>query len=167
MQFGLLSCQPVSVSDVIGNHQVDSQLLAVHGVVYYGEHSAHREVLILPHPGPFDGYVPPVPPSIDRQACLLIEHDYDELYQKFGTFAQCGGSLWNFDAILVGQVRFCPETANPARLSHLQIVVAQSRSDIGHGRYSHLVAVATFRQACLPAPSTNDRVTELVEFYPD
>ena len=72
MHWGRLELFPVSVTEVLENGDLDGQLVAVHGRLYYGEGCKNDEFLVLPKDGLFDGDRPPMPESLDRCKSLFV-----------------------------------------------------------------------------------------------
>ena len=149
MQFGCLKCDPITVPQAISSPELDNQYVAVPGIIYYGEGCEEGEYLLLPKEGPFDGVGPiPMPESLDRAKCLLIEEP--NLDDRLGGSSVCGAFLFKEDSILVGRIRRHPGSDHPVRIGDLWLVVMQGWADEGLGWTSHNLRVITFPQDRLP-----------------
>lgn len=149
MQFGCLRCDPISVTQAIASPDLDNQHVAVHGIIYYGEGCGEGEYLLLSKEGPFDGVGPiPMPESLDRRKCLLIEET--DLYNRLGGSSVCGAFLFKDDAIIVGQISRHPGTDHPFRIGNLWLIVMQRWSDEGLGWVHRSLRVIMFPHDRLP-----------------
>src|SRR4051794_39726682 len=118
MTFGRLVCNPLSVREVINDPALDSKHVAVHGLLYKGQGCEDWEWLLLPKEGPFNGVEPiPMPASLNRSQCLLIERPED--FSKLGSSGAAGLWYWKHDCIIVGQIRHRPGTDHPFRIGDL------------------------------------------------
>lgn len=144
MQFGLLSCLPLSVEEAIDFSDLDNQLVGVHGVLYYGEGCEENEFVLLSKNGPFDGNDPLTAiHTVDRNKCLLI--DEPNLEARLGKSGACGLFRWKHDAIVVGQIRRVPGSKHPVRIHKLLLIVLQSWDDFGGvGRPYHSLRLVAF-----------------------
>lgn len=143
MQFGCIKCDPMSVPEVIAAPELNNQHVAVHGIIYYGEGCEKDEYLLLPKEGPFDGVGPiPVPESLDRSKCLLIEEP--NLYDKLGGSSVAGAFRFKDDAVLIGAIRRQPGSGHPVRIGDLWLIVMQRWTDEGLGWTNHSFRVITF-----------------------
>lgn len=170
MSFGQLVCEPLSVGEVIADPNLDSKLAAVHGLFYLGEGCRSSEYLLLSKDGPFDGVGPiPMPESLDRSACMLIEQP--GLSDKLGSSGTSGAYFWKHDCVLVGRIRHCPGTDHPFRIGDLWAMLLQDwlSSDWGVGRQKglpyHLLRLVLFSPS-YPGDSPGKSPTSTNEVNP-
>lgn len=151
MTFGRLVCDPLSVQEVIGDPDLDNQHVAVHGLLYKGHGCQDWEWLLLPKGGPFDGVEPiPMPASLNRSECLLIERPDD--FSKLGKSGAAGLWYWKHDCIVVGQIRHRPGTEHPFRIGDLWMMFLQMWDNEGmeKGPPFHQVRLVLFSPPNLP-----------------
>jgi len=145
MTFARLVCQPLSVREGIDDPHLDGKHIAVHGLFYLGQGCGEDEFLLLQKDGPFDGVGPiPMPESLDRAECLLIEQP--DIWSNIGKSGAAGLYYWKHDCILVGQIRHRPGTDHPFRIGDLWVMLLQDWEDFGKGPPHHQLRLALFSQ---------------------
>ena len=143
MKLGYLRCEPISVRCVIAERKLDGLCVAVHGILYLGAGCHEGEYLLLPKDGPFDGVGQiPMPESIDRTECLLIEQP--NIDRKLGPSGAVGEYYWKHDCIMVGTIRYQPGTDHPTRIGALSAIILQDWQDMGKGDAYHELRVLIF-----------------------
>jgi hypothetical protein len=172
VNFGRLVCEPLSVREVIDNPELDNQHVAVHGVFYKGQGCLPDESFLLPKDGPFDGVEPmPMPKSIIRSACLLIE--WPDYPGDLGKSGAAGLWYWKHNCIIVGQIRHRPGTEHPFRIGDLWIMLLQTwdNEGMGQGPPFHQLRMVLFSPPNPPelpwsGPAPKQRGDTVIRLYP-
>jgi hypothetical protein len=142
----------MSVSEVIARQDLQSQIVAVHGILFLGEGCSDNEFLLLPKSGPFDGVGPiPMPKSLDRTKSLLIEEV--QLDQQLGGSSVAGAYSYKLDALVIGEFSRHEGTDHPYRLGSLLLLLVQDYTDYtpyGQNWINRRLKVITFSGNRMP-----------------
>jgi hypothetical protein len=100
MKDGILNGQVLSVPEVIEDIGLYGQLVAVHGVFYYG--NAVPGFVLIPKEGEFDGHILARVTNLDLKHLIAInEPNLQRKLADLPTF--CGEFNWQYDAIVIGK----------------------------------------------------------------
>lgn len=168
MHFGAISGQPLSVAEAISRAEIIGELVAVHGVLYYGI-SFDEGFVCLPKVGPFDGTGhdftkgPPDPSEV-----LLVDEPllYERLKAANFEFG-VGGAAVNNDAVIFGMIT---SIGGRVRIADLLLAVVQ-RAANPEVYMRHWVYVINFGDGRMPklpyaGRSWPDEFVPSVEVFP-
>ena len=111
----------------LASKELEGTIVAIHGVLYYGQGCMNDRFVLIHKAGGFDGTVP-IPRNacepIDPSKCIML--DYPDLQDRMGSGTTTGAPwLWRCDAIVIGTLGFTNTIPYPARLYDLTFITFQ------------------------------------------
>jgi len=137
--FGTIKCRPVSVTQAIELVELDEQLVAVHGFLYYGRGCVGDTFICMQKEWPFDGAeIERVQPVDARKSIAIVEPGLKERFVKSISYVT-GDYMYLYDAVIIGKLRHKKHSGFPVHLSELLLIILQ-------GAYSYHEGLSTWHK---------------------